>query len=161
MAIEPGSILLFCPSPPRCYPSSQERRPWRFCAFPSRQMSNKRPKRSFRLSPPPPPLALGRNTSAQGQAPGENSSGRAIPSPPPFPFSVLTGQGTGRSHYNPSRGALFLINAHFQHPNSEKPPTQDKTLSTHLSIVLNTDRHQLRFNDCLNQGLKSKKGRGS
>lgn len=34
---------------------------------------------------------------------------------------------------------------------------QDNTLSTHLSDVLNTDGHQLTFNDFLNQGLESTK----
>lgn len=67
-----------------------------FMHFPVGRMSNKRPKPSFRVSPSP--IALGRNRSARGQAPGEKSSGHAIPSLPPFPFLVFASWGTGRSH---------------------------------------------------------------
>lgn len=88
----------------------------RFCAFPGGQISNKRPKPSFRVSPP---IAMARNTSLQWQAPGEKSSGHNIPSLPLFPFSVLASWGQAEATTS-QEGALFHSNAHFHCPNSEK-----------------------------------------
>lgn len=114
--------------PLRHYPSSQGRRPRGFRAFPSGQMSNKKLKPFFRVSPSTTALALGRNMSALGQAPGEKSSGHAIPSLPPFPFSVLPSWGTGRSHDHLSGQGFISYKCSI-------PAPQDRKASLYKTIL--------------------------
>lgn len=118
--VQQGKISLFCLPSFRQYPSSHRRRPQRFHAFPSEQTSNKRPKPLLSVSAPPTALALGRNMSAQGQAPGERSSGHRIPSLPPFPFPVLASWGTRRSHDHLSGRGFISNNSSFLAPQLRK-----------------------------------------
>lgn len=99
-----------------------------FVHFP---VSNKRPKRSYTVSLPP--RALRRNTSAQGQAPGEKSSGHAILSLPPF--SVFASWGTGRSHNHLSGRPFISYKCSFPEPQLRKASLYKKILRAHTSVL--------------------------
>lgn len=96
---------------------------FRLCSFPSGQMSIKRLKPFFNFSSTTPPTSLGRNMSAQGQAPGE-ISGHAILSLPLF----FSSWGTGRGHNHLSGKDFISYKCSFPAPQLRKMSLHKTTL---------------------------------
>lgn len=110
---------------PRHYCFSQGRRP---CSdlvhFP---VGIKRPKSFLNFSSTTPPAALGRNMSAQGQAPGDKSSGRTIP----LSLFLFSSWGTGRGHNCLSGRDFISCKCSFQAPQLRKASLHKTALWAH------------------------------